>query len=309
VGKKIGIVDEAMRWIAPPKFDAVDSTRFPNAVTAALAAARGKGGTVGMVVESIRTPSDRAFATLDGKHGIIDEDGNWIVEPLFDDLWAISEGRYVAGRDGKYGLLAADGRWLIEPLFEELKPLGPHILVRSGGKVGIYDPDLKAWVLEPSFEALWPGKGAHIVAQVGGKHGLYDLATKAWVVEPQFDRLCPFQENYLFGVTGPLRTLFDIGTGDILIGPRYNRLWFPLDTGLIAVLIGDKWGYADLSGTLVIPAQLSNPGTFKRGIAWAMHEGKACPLDRRGHWVEGIPCVNRDLNLGGDWLRSAWCEY
>jgi WG containing repeat len=197
------------------------------------------------------------LAKIDGKQGIMGADGGWIVAPVHDDLKPLAEGRYAARIDGKYGVLSSDGSWLVAPSFDDVKPLAE----------------------------------GRIVARVGAMNGVYDTAAKAWVVQPQSAVMCGFQGQYVIGITDRLRTIYNARTGDSLIGPHYNRLWLDFADGLIAVRVADRWGYADLSGDLVIPAQFRNASMFRRGIAWGDSAGKLCPIDRRGQRVEGIPCI------------------
>ncbi|MDR2142974.1 MAG: WG repeat-containing protein [Treponema sp.] len=54
-----------------------------------------------------------AAVTIDGKAGIIDQTGNWVVPPgEFDGLGYFWEGRALAGKDGKTGYINAKGEWL-----------------------------------------------------------------------------------------------------------------------------------------------------------------------------------------------------
>jgi len=202
-------------------------------------------------------------------------DGVWLIEPKFEDVNRLSDGRYAARMEGKDGVLLTDGTWLVEPLFEDLKPLTE----------------------------------SHIVARAAGKYGVYDTRAKAWVVEPQSDEMCGFFDKYAIGITDRLRTIFDAHTGEMLIGPRYNRLSLAFNDGLVAVRVGDKWGYADVHGDLVIPAQFRNMSMFRHGIAWGEHEGKVCPLDRRGRWVEGIPCVDPEPGELEDGFVPSLCGH
>ena len=281
VGGRVGVVDAAMQWILPPRFEAI--TPLP-----------GREG--------------RMLARIDGKQGVMGADGAWIVAPVYDNLKDLAGGTFAAGRDGKYGVLRLDGAWLIEPKYEDLSRLaGDRYAARLDGKYGVLLSDGR-WLVEPSFEDVKPLTEDRIIARVGGMNGIYDTAAKTWVVEPRSAEMCGFRGEYAIGITDRVRTVYDARSGDMLIGPRYNRISLFFDSGLIAVRVDDRWGYADLSGKLVIPAQFRNMGIFRRGVVWGEHEGKMCPMNRRGEWMEGIPCVDPDPGeLDKDWSPKPLC--
>jgi hypothetical protein len=280
-GGRVGVVDAAMHWIVPPRFEAI----MP-----------------------LPDRDGRMLAKIDGKQGVMGADGRWIIAPVYDELKDFAAGTIVAGRDGMYGVLRVDGAWLIEPTFEDLRRLADdRYAARLDGKYGVLLAD-GHWLIEPSFEDAKPLADNRIVARSGGLNGVYDTEAKAWVVEPRSGLMCGFQGRYAIGITDRLRTLYDVRAGDILIGPSYNRIWLNFAAGLIAVRVGDRWGYADVSGNLVIPAQFRTAGMFSRGIAWADREGRLCPINRRGQWVEGIPCVDLDpRELDPNWLPRPLC--
>lgn len=52
--------------------------------------------------------------------------------------------------------------------------------------------------------------------------------------------------------------------------------------GLCAVRIGDKWGYIDKTGTVVIPAQYDSAGVFSEGLACVRKGKKVGYIDKSG---------------------------
>ena len=55
-----------------------------------------------------------------GKYGYVDEKGNWVIEPKFDDAWRFKEGFAKVELDGKYGFIKTDGTYLVEPIYIEV---------------------------------------------------------------------------------------------------------------------------------------------------------------------------------------------
>ena len=53
-----------------------------------------------------------------GLHGCIDTNGNWVIEPVFGDIWSFSDGLAAAWKeDGLWGYIDKSGQWAIEPQF------------------------------------------------------------------------------------------------------------------------------------------------------------------------------------------------
>lgn len=53
-----------------------------------------------------------------GKAGYVDENGNWVIEPKFDDVWSFQDGIAKIKLKGKLGLIKSDGTYLLEPQFD-----------------------------------------------------------------------------------------------------------------------------------------------------------------------------------------------
>lgn len=57
----------------------------------------------------------------DGKQGLADRKGNYVLEPVYDQIGALDNGyNFEIKKDGKVGLAARDGRIIIEPRFERI---------------------------------------------------------------------------------------------------------------------------------------------------------------------------------------------
>ena len=59
----------------------------------------------------------------------------------------------------------------------------------------------------------------------------------------------------------------------------------PSSEGMIPVAIGEKWGFLDDNGKLVIEARYDSVGLFSEGLASADSGGKSGYIDHEGKWV------------------------
>ena len=78
---------------------------------------------------------------------------------------------------------------------------------------------------------------------------------------------------------------------------------------LARVLLNDKWGFIDKSGTLVIPCKYDDSGSFSEGLAEVKLNGKSGFIDKSGTLV--IPCKYDDASffregLAGVKLNHKW---
>lgn len=55
--------------------------------------------------------------------------------------------------------------------------------------------------------------------------------------------------------------------------------------GLVCVKVGDKWGFANKQGEIVIEPQFSRPGKFHQGVYPASKDGKYGYINTKGEWV------------------------
>ena len=89
----------------------------------------------------------------DGKYGFVDENGNWVVKPQFDDAFDFSEGLAIVEVEGKWGYIRPDGTWAIEPHFDVACDFSEGLaMVEVDGKWGYIRPD-GTWAIEPQFES------------------------------------------------------------------------------------------------------------------------------------------------------------
>ena len=101
-----------------------------------------------------------AFAESNGKWGIIDSKGNWVIQPQFDEFEHLFFGtkaieQRTAKINEKWGVIDSKGNWVIQPQFDEISmTLGfdQELKVTINRKVGYMD--LKGnWIIQPKFES------------------------------------------------------------------------------------------------------------------------------------------------------------
>lgn len=117
----------------------------------------------------------RTIVTRDGERLFIDGEGTVLGTLEVDDLWAgFYRGLAAASLDGKYGYLDTDGQWAIEPEWDEAGPFSEagYAVVRRGGRFGVIDRD-GAEVVETVWESIVDYNGTDVfVVRRGHGYGL-----------------------------------------------------------------------------------------------------------------------------------------
>ncbi|MBT6235289.1 MAG: WG repeat-containing protein, partial [Bacteroidetes bacterium] len=57
-------------------------------------------------------------AVINGKEGFIDKNGNWVIQPIFDQVYEFEDGLSKAEINGKFGFIDKNGNWIIQPIFD-----------------------------------------------------------------------------------------------------------------------------------------------------------------------------------------------
>ncbi len=61
-----------------------------------------------------------ASVGLNGKIGLIDKSGKFVIKPKFDYVWSFGEGLVAVKLNGKYGFIDKSGEFVIEPIFDDI---------------------------------------------------------------------------------------------------------------------------------------------------------------------------------------------
>ena len=136
-----------------------------------------------------------------GKWGLIDKDGEYVINPQFDTLYPFAtNGLALVEQDGKYGYIKRSGVYAIQPVFEEAESFGENglALVKKDGKYG-YINEACDFVVEAKFDRALPFSTDTGIAAVCpdiniGQWGYIDYFGE-YVILPQFASAGTFQSG------------------------------------------------------------------------------------------------------------------
>src|SRR3954463_5996647 len=252
-------------------------------------------------------PADGLLSvTVDGKHGYIDIAGRMVIPPAFDFAWQFSEGRASAWQNGRAGFIDRSGKFVIPPQFEYAKVFEEGLAeVELGGLWGFVGTDGQLSI-QPQFEETRSFAEGRAPVRMDGLWGYIDKAgilvipaeyrqaslfengrafvavEKEWVaINRNGERtsraptdLIPEQRMGKWGFVTP--------GGEVAVDFRYDAVQ-PFSEGFAAVQVGERWGFIDRRGRLVIPAE------FEDGWAAPPDGGRGGPPT--GSFSEGLAPV------------------
>jgi hypothetical protein len=168
----------------------------------------------------------------DHKFGFINNRGQIVIDIVFDDARAFSEGLAVASYRGKWGFIDNKGNYIIQPQFDD---------------------------------AYWFSNGLSVV-KMWGLSGYINPHGNV-VIIPQFEGA----EEFLDGIarvqpTQRMKYAFINKTGKIILS-GYNFLISQYSEGLINCPSSGKWGFIDPSGVFKIKPQYLRARPFYEGKA------------------------------------------
>jgi len=289
-----GVIDKSANWVLKPVFKNIRRTLNCDKW---LVSVEDKWGVVDIkgnqavkcVFEELHyfvsiNGRELAAAKLNDKYGYINNVGQWVLSPIYDEAEQFDErGFAVISISDKWGIIDVTGTFIVNPIYEELHEDNSRdfAIARYNEKYGVIDLS-GSWIIKPDFDELLDFDDQGISpAKVNGKWGIVDLQGK-WIIEPKFDEI----ENSSISSRNLIR-FNDDGEG-VYMG------WFDRK-GYCAVEINKRNGFIDINGGWLIDpildehslrlswSEISTYDVNDRLIVRA--NGKFGLLDRLGKYV------------------------
>lgn len=238
----------------------------------------------------------------DGRWGFISRSGEVVIAPVYKRSYddesgeAFHDGLAKIEVDGKVGYIDKTGRVVIDPEFTYAYPFAEGMAAATKSSSGddswgFIDKTGK-WAIAPQFE--WSSSFSEHLAPVNRTHDCgYIDPTGAYILRP---RISPVEKDCaeVWGDFVGGLSRWKVGnkfgfidrTGKIVIEPAFD-LTFHFSEGLAAVQIDGKWGYIDTTGKFVIqPMSLSTARDFHNGLAYVVTKNNLDGyIDKSGKYV------------------------
>ncbi len=226
-----------------------------------------------------------------GKHGYIDKYGEIVIPVIYDSLGKfMPDGLMTSRLNGEYGLINSSG----EIIYDDC--------LQYSGDIYLARNDVSVWFVDLKDGSSINAENMDIISDyVDG----VAIATKISPIEP--DGLPEHEKVYcgLVDVYGNIIRDFDIriwdeiryaGHGD----NQYYSYLYKISDYSVAVRIGDKWGYMDLAGDMIIEPQYDMAYDFKYGYAKVKIDDRIYHIDKQGNRYDELDIVERADYYEGD---------
>ena len=205
-----------------------------------------------------------------GLWGIATADGILAIPCEYEKISTFSSGRAIVIKDGEiYAVDRNNNR--VAKLFDDAEDFGnfadDRIPIRIDGTWRRAMGDLVPGTME--FQQFGMYSNGYAAAKTNGKWGVINVSSQ-WLIPPEYDRIiqdelgrCYARGAVFVGGGDGIRLIVD----NKLIGSVYEDARPFTNEGYAAVKSGGKWGFIDLTGTIVIDFQFEDALSFGQHLA------------------------------------------
>jgi hypothetical protein len=249
--------------------------------------------------------------SVNGKWGFINQRGEVVIAPRFDNLWSFSEGMAPAEVGHKWGFINTAGEMVIPPVIDIQSEFSEGVVCLQTGRGWQYFDTAGKVAIPATFESAGAFSEGWAPVVIEGKQHYIDHRGEI-VLKPKVDRSEAFHEGLAVCWDGPQRTFgFLDRKGTQVVPTRFPRQvkWSPLGFQEGRALVPNdhrKWGFIDSKGIIVIPAEYDYASNFSEGLARVSTRNGCGFIDRQGTYV-----IEPRLEHAGDFsdgLASAKTE-
>ena len=231
--------------------------------------------------------------TLDSKFGLLDEEGDRVIKPEFDEISGLQEDSiYYAKSEKGHSFITKSGKIMDEndDRFEAIHDMTEeYIGVKIDGRWGFVDINGKLRVSN-QYDNVGPYNEGLAPIKILGRWGYIDKR-EALIVQPRYDTVYYFQggvcevvRNGKFGIIN--------AKGQITLDCEYDSL-VRLNTGGFITTKENKKGLVGSDGRLLILPRFDDMVDLDNGFVIASRKGKYGLMSSDG--VSIIPMIYEDL--------------
>ena len=238
-----------------------------------------------------------ALVKLDGYYGFINTKGRYVINPIYQEAYSFDFGDEltVVKRNQKYGYVDDEGDEEIACQFEAAYPFEYDLaLVKISGRYGFIDDD-GHFIINPTYEYAdsFTRSGIAIVGHntENGKRWACINRRGELLTEYAY-HVIEIKNNYVIAYDGTKYTVFNskmkpIFSTELTIYAQGQFDPFEnINEGLIPFRDENhKFGYMNLKGKIVIPAEYDILGNFYDGLALFRKDGKYGYINKKNKIV------------------------
>jgi hypothetical protein len=258
------------------------------------------------------------------KFGYIDHDGNWVVEPQFDDAYGFDNGIAKVLFNHKVGYIDKKGAWVIKPTFKHIGDFKDGMALAEIFVDDMYHRRMGfinrkgAWIIPPDYrdlsdfnddEWIFATKYDPKHPRGEGQLGYLDRKGRFFTQKPepkvlpktQIYQETSYPEGSADSEPEEVEEMIEWGddrtgkvgikdpSGKWLISPQFEAVSIFAEKGIFRACKGGKWGIMNKKGTWIVRPQYEHEefvSEFYDGVAMiTTNEGKVGFINLKGKWV------------------------
>ena len=220
------------------------------------------------------------------KFGLIDNQGNWIIEPQFENLVKLNiKDYYKFIENNLRGIIDSKGNVIVEAKFDSLELLNDNFWVLIDNKHGLIN-DEEEYLIEIKYDSLnFVESSKTYNIGINGKYGIVNSDFKIYI-EPIYDSLSDFDAegqiianlNGKYGVVN--------SKGEYIIDFRFDYIGFFDTEGFAIAKENDLFGIIGRNGEWILYPIYTHISTFNnKGYACVGMNSIYGVIDREGNWI------------------------
>jgi len=206
-----------------------------------------------------------------GKWGYQNINGNWVIQPKFDDAWEYHNGLASASVHNKYGLINTNGEWVVAPEYDAISSDNNGYYIASVEENEyVIDEKGKVWIKAKTNDISWNlfSEGLLMVNDYSkGLFGFKDVNNN-WIIKPGYMFSADFSEGLASVSIDGKKRLFINKKGETVLSLADEIDYAgSFNGGLAPARVNKKYGYINTKGAFVIQPQFDGASEFSEGYA------------------------------------------
>lgn len=246
-------------------------------------------------IEFIKQAGDFFIVSVNEKLGVIDEKGNLLIEPHFDEIGDFFDGFAPASINGKCGIINKKGDFVLKPKYQKINYLDNGLYsAKLNGKFGMINRK-GDFIVEPKYDNLFKQSSSFkpnteknlnlYRIKLKNKVGLINEKGKV-IVEPKYNDIDTFYESL---ATFELNNKFGLldKTGKVITVAKYDKLHFWGNKTSIRIELKNKYGIVNSTGKVIVEPKYDTIYLSKYNIVCSLKE-KSGFTDKNGKEITNI---------------------
>lgn len=239
VNKKWGLIDATGSIILPPAYEAIGEFKH----------------------------FGYAIMQRGGKIGLLDQRGQEVIRPVYEDLKMLDATRAAVMDAGQWMIVDLQGRTILDKGYEQVKVLHAGCLAfMKGKKWGVVD-SLGRVIAPPAFDDIRESTQGYFTLYKAGKIGLV-AADGREIVPPLMDNIQPFSDSLFFFQSNGYWGAAD-AKGKVVIPARFDA-YYRISEHFVKLMAKEKtWLYSIACASVLTAGEYDNFLPFSRRLVLA----------------------------------------